>query len=433
MSGSDHYEVLNVERTATTAEIKSAYRKLVRQVHPDQGGSAALFRVVQEAWTTLGDDARRAAYDRELAGKTSEPPPYEPPQYEPPQHEPPQYEPNPNEPPRSEPREDPAAPDVPFDPAGPLRAVPRFGRWRVVAIVLLLAWLIVVAGPLVIAAVTSPKYLFYGIPLVCLGVAGLPRQWRLRIPFGRVLSRFGVLVAVALLATIVVANSLDTTTRISLYALLGGFVLVRLVTWRWSIARELDRAVDKYSAYEANIWGRPGEPLVDDGRLPLLPPSEVLRVRRTARLLEEVLNLPAAKLIHTPRVGGLTVDHLLMAGSRVAAVASIVGPPGTYSIDVYGSVLRDGRPFGGAPALTEAVNAWRRFLRGTEVRGYLVVLPTADGRQGIAAVSAPDSVIACLSPATAVAELTAWLQAEGNIVDRRLLYDVLYQAPVAEA
>jgi len=53
VGGADHYEVLNVERTASTAEIKSAYRKLVRQVHPDQGGNAALFRLVQDAWNTL--------------------------------------------------------------------------------------------------------------------------------------------------------------------------------------------------------------------------------------------------------------------------------------------------------------------------------------------------------------------------------------------
>ena len=69
MSGADHYEVLNVERTASAAEIKTAYRKLVRQVHPDQGGNAALFRLVQEAWNTLSDPVKRASYDRLLAGQ----------------------------------------------------------------------------------------------------------------------------------------------------------------------------------------------------------------------------------------------------------------------------------------------------------------------------------------------------------------------------
>jgi len=63
----NHYEVLGVARTASTAEIRSAYRKLVRQVHPDQGGSATRFRAVQAAWETLSDSERRAAYDRTLA------------------------------------------------------------------------------------------------------------------------------------------------------------------------------------------------------------------------------------------------------------------------------------------------------------------------------------------------------------------------------
>ena len=71
MSGADHYEVLNVERTASAAEIKTAYRKLVRQVHPDQGGNAALFRLVQEAWNTLSDPVKRASYDRLLAGQST--------------------------------------------------------------------------------------------------------------------------------------------------------------------------------------------------------------------------------------------------------------------------------------------------------------------------------------------------------------------------
>jgi len=58
-----HYAELGVPKTATAAEIKRAYRKLVLEVHPDQGGDAARFKRVQAAYETLKDPARRAGYD----------------------------------------------------------------------------------------------------------------------------------------------------------------------------------------------------------------------------------------------------------------------------------------------------------------------------------------------------------------------------------
>jgi hypothetical protein len=53
MADSSLYEILEVSPAATLAEIKSAYRRLASQVHPDQGGTRALFRLVQEAYETL--------------------------------------------------------------------------------------------------------------------------------------------------------------------------------------------------------------------------------------------------------------------------------------------------------------------------------------------------------------------------------------------
>lgn len=59
----DFYEVLGVPRSATAKDIESAYRRLVRHTHPDVGGTNSLFHMVQEAYETLADPARRAAYD----------------------------------------------------------------------------------------------------------------------------------------------------------------------------------------------------------------------------------------------------------------------------------------------------------------------------------------------------------------------------------
>jgi hypothetical protein len=60
----NHYQVLGVPRTAETREIKAAYRKAARHSHPDRGGDPAEFRLVTLAFETLGDPAKRAAYDR---------------------------------------------------------------------------------------------------------------------------------------------------------------------------------------------------------------------------------------------------------------------------------------------------------------------------------------------------------------------------------
>jgi molecular chaperone DnaJ len=64
----DYYEILGVERGASEQEIKSAYRKLAMQHHPDRNpGDAAAeerFKEASEAYSVLADGDKRAAYDR---------------------------------------------------------------------------------------------------------------------------------------------------------------------------------------------------------------------------------------------------------------------------------------------------------------------------------------------------------------------------------
>ena len=75
----DYYEVLGVKRDATNDQIRSSYRKLARQFHPDVNKSpdaAKQFAQVQEAYDVLSDAEKRKAYDRfGHAGVGAGPPP----------------------------------------------------------------------------------------------------------------------------------------------------------------------------------------------------------------------------------------------------------------------------------------------------------------------------------------------------------------------
>lgn len=58
------YEVLGVEASVSDDELRRAYRLRLRQTHPDTGGDAATFVLVQRAWELVGTTEARAAYDR---------------------------------------------------------------------------------------------------------------------------------------------------------------------------------------------------------------------------------------------------------------------------------------------------------------------------------------------------------------------------------
>lgn len=67
MTDRDYYEVLGVSRSASNDELKSAFRRLARQYHPDVNNSPDAeerFKEINEAYAVLSDADRRAAYDR---------------------------------------------------------------------------------------------------------------------------------------------------------------------------------------------------------------------------------------------------------------------------------------------------------------------------------------------------------------------------------
>ena len=68
MAKRDYYETLGLSRSADDQELKSAFRKLAKQYHPDRNpdddDAEIRFKEINEAYEVLKDKDKRAAYDR---------------------------------------------------------------------------------------------------------------------------------------------------------------------------------------------------------------------------------------------------------------------------------------------------------------------------------------------------------------------------------
>jgi len=65
------YEELGLKKNATKSEIKSSYRSLVKQHHPDAGGEKERFLAIQNAWEILNNPTKKERYDRNFFSSSS--------------------------------------------------------------------------------------------------------------------------------------------------------------------------------------------------------------------------------------------------------------------------------------------------------------------------------------------------------------------------
>lgn len=68
MSKRDYYEILGVQKNATEAELKKAFKRLAMKYHPDRNpddtSAEEKFKEAKEAYDILSDAQKRAAYDQ---------------------------------------------------------------------------------------------------------------------------------------------------------------------------------------------------------------------------------------------------------------------------------------------------------------------------------------------------------------------------------
>ena len=67
----DYFTVLGLDASASEDQIRTAYKKLAMQHHPDRGGDQTRFQEIQEAYSTLSDPQKRAQWEQQRAFQDS--------------------------------------------------------------------------------------------------------------------------------------------------------------------------------------------------------------------------------------------------------------------------------------------------------------------------------------------------------------------------
>lgn len=384
MRGIDYYELLGVARDASPEEIRSAYRALAKAMHPDAGGTAGAFRLLRDAYETLGDADRRAEYDlgeryedttdterwerNRGAGRWTHDSgdAYEDDDYT---DEYTAYRPYADGGSRARR----TRPEARYEPVLPVLRPESIPWWDVVRQERLV----------VLAPTTGPSR------AVALGTAG------------------GAAAVVVLLALV------GSPLWLVIVVLLAGLGATAEVGRRHLAAQRVDREFTAEFADQV-VFGKPGQE------------DDELAERLTADLLKLYLTrIPGVRICHglAAEEGSVfaDLDHAVLCGRRLVLIESKLWLPGHYDADDEGKILRNGHRFrGGVVRLPERLAAYRALLPDVEVRGVLLIYPRRAGE-----ITVGDGV--AHTPERFVREVGAWLASEPSTVDREVFRTLLKQ------
>lgn len=405
-SDGDLYDVLGVARDADQDEIKRAYRAAAKKFHPDAEGNSYFFRLIQQAYETLSDPARRADYDR--TGHTQAPPAPQPP-------------------PTAQPTQRTAGPSVPSIPYDEIPWWSRVNpdariRWRarlrpatIAFAVLGGLWLALVIIGLATDSLAKAGYFGY---LVFAFVAA-PTLWcvlsaafRRRPPRPAVFWSLAVGIALIGLAYYARTQQLASAQPGILVRYAVGAIILPVVAG-WYVRSRGQQKID----WQANLWQLRGGWQGANARSADLEQAASL----TADLLSRYFTrIPAVRVFRDPVGFGPNVDHVVLCGRRLVLIMSMVWPAGRYTMGRGGEVLLDGRPvLSGSLGVGSALRSARRRFPTARLRAVVLVWPDQPGHPVVTSW-APTETYAVTSADVLVKDVGGWLAERPNTVHRGL-------------
>ncbi len=396
MNEPDHYRILGVSPEAPRGDIQAAYRRRLRETHPDRGGDQNAFHRVQTAWETLSHPGLRREYDllrfgrraakrygraaarpahRKVRGWTVQPAP-------------------PTAPPDTGPG---ALVTVPWHARlQRRRATTKPSLWTELLALAALCTLWLASGlafcALALTGTAPLPIRALAIPLALAGaIAVLTQAARTRRtvehrtpPLPKTRLALAVLIGAAAVWAAGPGSWLGWT--LALYAISSAALTwpVRRVRRAGALRRSVGSALREFNAF---------------GPAGTRPKAD----RPTGRLLREVLtNLPAARLfVSLPATGSVRIPHAIVCGDRLALLCAPVG-----------------RDTGDADAdnLAAAVETIAAELPDAHVHGWILwpTLPEAGP-------TARDGDVEDVAVDTAAADIGLWLAAGGSYYDLPVL------------